>query len=126
MALAGNPFKKDQFPSYRDWEEVLFLFLATQLKDPDVEEWNRLAQDPSAKEHAAFMSLQAANFAHAKKLPSEQKLLSVYPTLMNEKPSLSRYKDWVSKRWCDENRLVHGLQFALDHHVSVTTHRLVA
>ncbi|HEX7645804.1 MAG TPA: hypothetical protein VF450_00175 [Noviherbaspirillum sp.] len=124
--MSANPFRKEDFSSYRIWEEALILFLLRQLQHPDVLEWLAVAEDAETRENAAFLSLHLANLAYIQHAKQEEGLRQVYETLMHQPPHLPAYRRWLSKRWIDYCRLTDALKYAIQHNVSPDTHRLVA
>ncbi|MDB5822927.1 MAG: hypothetical protein JWR21_1631 [Herminiimonas sp.] len=112
MATA-NPFKKSDKAPYREWEESLLLFLLTQLSNPDVEEWRKVAIDKESRRSAAFMAYQLSNFALCRRLPAESALRSVYKELTGIDMVLSDYRGWLDQNWISPSRLTASLDSGL-------------
>jgi hypothetical protein len=124
--MIGNPFKKDAFPSFREWEQELVFFLLEQLQDPSTSAWESLVVDEESRECAAFMSHQLANVAYLKHLPAEAELRLVFQKLMGKPIDQRALRSWLARRWVDQSRFHATLDFALKNKLSRLTHSMVA
>jgi hypothetical protein len=120
-----NPFKKDAFPSFREWEQELVFFLLEQLQDPSTSAWESLVVDEESRECAAFMSHQLANVAYLKHLPAEAELRLVFQKLMGKPIDQRALRSWLARRWVDQSRFHATLDFALKNKLYRLTHSMV-
>jgi hypothetical protein len=120
-----NPFKKDAFPSFREWEQELVFFLLEQLQDPSTSAWEPLVVDEESRECAAFMSHQLANVAYLKHLPAEAELRLVFQKLMGKPIDQRALRSWLARRWVDQSRFHATLDFALKNKLYRLTHSMV-
>lgn len=58
---ANNPFEKESFATYRDWEENLIEFMAEQAKSPNLASWQKLSTSENTLENAACCATVLAN-----------------------------------------------------------------
>ena len=123
--MAASPFKKDAFPSFREWEQELVFFLMEQLQAPSYGAWESLAVDVESRECAAFMSHQLANMAYLKHFSAEAELRLVFQKLMGKPIDQSALRTWLARRWVDQSRFHATLDSALKNNLSSTTHSLV-
>lgn len=123
--MAANPFKKDAFPSFREWEQELVFFLMEQLQTPSFSGWKALVVDEESRECAAFMSHQLANVAYLKHLSAEAELRLVFQQLMGKPIDESTLRTWLARRWVDQSRFHATLDSALKNNLSRITHSLV-
>jgi hypothetical protein len=123
--MTANPFRKDAFPSFREWEQELVFFLLEQLQVPSTSAWKSLAVDEESCECAPFMSHQLANVAYLKHLPAEAELRLVFQKLMGKPIDRPALLSWLARRWVDQSRLHATLDFALKNRLSRNTHSLV-
>ncbi|MFC3110899.1 hypothetical protein ACFOFO_23585 [Undibacterium arcticum] len=123
--MAANPFKKDDFPTFREWEQELAFFLLDQLRAPSTDGWQALAVDNESKRNAAFMAYQLSNFALVKGMPAEATLRPVFEFLLRRPLSLPEFAEWLSQKWVDQSRLSETLNTCLKDGVSRETHSLV-
>jgi hypothetical protein len=124
--MAGNPFKKEAFPSFREWEQELVFFLMEQLQSPSYSAWESMVDDDASRECAAFMSHQLANVAYLRQLPAEAELRLVFHKLMGKSIDESALRSWLGHRWLDHSRFHATLETALKNRLSRQTHTLVA
>lgn len=124
--MDANPFKKDTFPSFREWEQELVFFSIEQLQAPRYDAWRSQAVDGESMECAAFMSQQLANVAYLKGLPSEAELRLVYRKMMGKPIDESSLRSWLAQHWVDQARFHATLDSALKNQISRQTHSLVA
>lgn len=59
--MANNPFEKESFATYRDWEETLIKFMAEQAKSPSLDSWQKLSTSTKTLEIAACCATVLAN-----------------------------------------------------------------
>jgi hypothetical protein len=123
--MAANPFKKDAFLSFREWEQELVFFLVEQLQEPSCCAWKALVIDEESRECAAFMSHQLANVAYIRHLSAEAELRLVFPGLMGKPIDESALRAWLARRWVDQSRFHATLDSALKNNLSRITHTLV-
>jgi hypothetical protein len=123
--MAANLFKKDAFPSFREWEQELVFFSMEQLLAPSSSAWESLVVDDDSRECAAFMSHQLANVAYLRHLPAEGELRLVFQKLMGKPIDESALRSWLSRRWLDHSRFNATLDFALKNKLSRIAHSLV-
>ena len=124
--MAANPFRKDAFPSFREWEQELVFFSIEQLQAPSYGAWESLAEDDASRECAAFMSHHLANVAYLRHLPAEAALRPVFQALMGKPIDESALRSWIATHWLDYPRFHAALETALKNQVSRQTHTLVA
>lgn len=123
--MAANPFKKDAFPSFREWEQELVFFFVEQLQAPSYSAWESSVVDEESRECAAFMSHQLANVAYLRHLPAEAELRLVFQKLMGKPIDESELRSWLGRRWLDQSRFHATLETALKNRLSRLTHTLV-
>jgi hypothetical protein len=123
--MAGNPFKKEAFPSFREWEQELVFFLMEQLQSPSYSAWESMVDDDASRECAAFMSHQLANVAYLRQLPAEAELRLVFQKLMGKPIDESALRSWLGHRWLDHSRFHAALETALKNRLLRQTHTLV-
>jgi hypothetical protein len=122
----GNPFRKGDFATAREWEQALIFFLLEQLRSPDPAAWHALAADEESRLCAAFMAHQLSNIALVRRMPSEPLLASVFPALMGRAVELQDLRAWFAMKWIDQSRLHATLDAALRQGVARETHSLLA
>jgi hypothetical protein len=123
--MTANPFKKNAYPSFREWEQELVFFLVEQLQAPSYSAWESLVVDPESRESAAFMSHQLSNVAYLKHLSAEAELRLVFQKLMGKPINESALRTWLARRWVDQSRFHATLDSALKYNLSRITHTLV-
>ncbi len=124
--MAANPFKKDAFPSFREWEQGLIFFSVEQLRAPSYSAWEKLAVDNETRVCAAFMSHQLANEAFLRHLPAEAELRLVFPKLMGKPIDETALRAWLARHWVNQVRFHATLGTTLKNQLSRETHSLVA
>jgi hypothetical protein len=123
--MTANPFKKEAFPSFREWEQELVFFLVEQLQAPSSSAWKSLIVDEESRECAAYMSHQLANVAYLKHLPAEAELRLMFQKLMGKPIDQHALRSWLARRWVDQSRFHATLDFALKNNLSRSTHSMV-
>ncbi|MET0963033.1 MAG: hypothetical protein ABWY05_09485 [Noviherbaspirillum sp.] len=124
--MAANPFKKESFPSFREWEQELVFFSVEQLHSPSYSAWESQAVDNASRECAAFLSHQLANVAYLKHLSAENELRPIYQRLMGKPINESDLRFWLARHWLDQSRFHATLDTALKNQLSRLTHVHVA
>jgi hypothetical protein len=123
--MVANPFKKDAFPSFREWEQELVFFSMGQLQIPSYTAWASHVVDDESRACAAFISHQLANVAYLKQLPSETELRLVFQKLMGKPIDESALRSWLTQHWVDQSRFRATLDTALKNQLYRLTHTLV-
>lgn len=124
--MIANPFKKESFPSFREWEQELIFFLVEQLQSPMYSAWESHVVDDASRECAAFLSHQLANVAYLKHFSTEAELRLVYQKLMGKAINEGDLRLWLARHWLDHSRFHATLDTALKNQLSRLTHVHVA
>lgn len=101
--MADNPFKKNQYASYRAWEEVLTDFLVAQAKNPQPSGWVSFSMDPETKEAATYSALVLHGMLEGKPnyRKSADEAYATYKTLAARENNTAGFQAWLRTGWLD-------------------------
>lgn len=99
-----NPFQKDKFVCYRDWEDELVNFFVAEAKMPNLENWVALSDMLNAKDNVTYSALLLSNLLETKVgfKVSSAKLFEVYKALKNadnKDNNHQNFESWLHTGW---------------------------
>lgn len=106
-ASSANPFRRDNFAAYRDWEAALFAFFAEQVEHPCTEDWKRYADDEATSLATRGSAVFLANLVAARRPESASALYRVTKELGGM--SASTVEQWLRTGWLDVGRTSSAL-----------------
>ena len=113
--MNANPFVKDQFKCYRDWEDALVAFLSHEARDPSMDRWLEVGADERAKEAATFCALLLGNLLTKKAgfVSAGEKAYEAYAQLSGGLTSAREYEQWFRTGWLNVSRAADALSAKL-------------
>lgn len=112
--MDANPFVKEAFSSYREWEEALLQFLVSESKNPNVENWKLFAINNETKKTACFTALFLSNIMPQQTADGEaDALYRVYEELKILSSEPKEFEAWYKTGWLNVSRITHMLKVAL-------------
>jgi len=111
----NNPFCKESFPTYRDWEDTLLDFFVTEANNPKLSDWEKMAQssDPKTVAYSALL-LSCLVQSKPKVAHSSAALLDVCQKLGGKTDhDLVDYNAWLKTNWVNVARIANRLKSEL-------------
>ncbi len=110
-----NPFRKEAFPTYRDWEDALLRFFVKEAKAPQVADWEALARSADRRT-VAFSALLLSCLVESKPTVSRSSavLHQVYRQL--SVGGMREYNAWLREDWLNVARVANRFKAELRHH----------
>jgi hypothetical protein len=114
--MNANPFEKEQFQCYRDWEGSLVEFLSREARKPNVRNWLPLATRLETKKAAAFSALLLCNLVENKPSfrVSVNTLYEIYRA-MNVEGGAKNFEKWLRTGWLNVARVANMIDAELKH-----------
>lgn len=108
-----NPFKKETFSTYRDWEKILIMFMGVQARNPDLSAWQELIVSEETLEIAYGCAIVLANLITYDFPKQSSKLFQISSDL---KPTdAQELEAWLHKGWLNIADVQDSLQAILTH-----------
>lgn len=109
--IVSNPFEKNSFATYRDWEETLTEFMAEQAKSPDLASWQKLSTSAKTLETAACCATVLANLIDYDFPSQSRSLFQIAEQLkIVTTPDLEK---WLRSGWLNIGSVKNSLQAVL-------------
>ena len=108
----SNPFEKESFVKYRDWEESLVEFMTEQAENPNLLLWQRLATSEKALDNACCCAIILANSIEYYNDEQSRKLLQISDQLKDI--TADGFNTWIGSGWLDLPNIESSLQVLLD------------
>ena len=108
----SNPFEKESFVKYRDWEESLVEFMAEQAKNPNLLSWQQLIRSEKALDNACCCAIILANSIEYYYYEQSRKLFQISDQLKDI--TTDGLNTWIRSGWLDLPSIESGLQVLLD------------
>ena len=114
--MGTNPFEKNEFGCYRDWEESLVNFFIKQSTCPVAAEWLFFVVDDESQKKAAFCALLLSNLLENKTgyRETSDKVGEVYAILKNESIGAIQYGEWLRAGWLNVPRIADVIKLRLE------------
>lgn len=112
-----NPFCKESFPTYRDWEDALLCFFVAEANQPRLSDWEELARSADPK-NVAFSALLLSCLVKSKPevSTSSSALVEVCQKLGGKTDrDLVDYNAWLRTNWINVARIANRLKAELTH-----------
>jgi len=112
-----NPFCKESFPTYRDWEDALVYFFVTEANHPRLDDWEKMARSADPK-NVAFSALLLSCLVQSKPKVSKSStvLFDVCQKLGGETDhDLVDYNAWLRTDWVNVARIANRFKSELAH-----------
>jgi hypothetical protein len=112
-----NPFCKESFATYRDWEDTLLRFFVAEANHPRLSDWEELAlsADPLCLAYSALL-LSCLVQSKPKVSKSSAVLLDVCQKLGGKTDhDLVDYNAWIQTNWLNVSRIANRLKAELAH-----------
>ena len=108
----SNPFEKESFVRYRDWEESLVEFMAEQAKNPNLLSWQQLVTSEKALDNACCCAVILANLIEYDYYEQSHKLFQISEHL--KAITTRELNTWIGSGWLDLPSIESSLQALLD------------
>ena len=108
----SNPFEKESFVRYRDWEESLVEFMAEQAKNPNLLSWQRLATSEKALDNACCCAIILANSIEYDYHEQSHKLFQISEQIKDI--TTGELNTWIRSGWLDLPSIESSLQVLLN------------
>ena len=108
--MANNPFEKESFATYRDWEENLIKFMAEQAKNPTLASWQELSTSAKTLEIAACCAIVLANLIDYDFPKQSRSLFQIAKQL--KAVTTPEFDKWLRSGWlniADVNGSLHAV-----------------
>jgi hypothetical protein len=110
-----NPFCKESFPTYRDWEDALLCFFVTEAINPKFSDWEALAQSAEPK-NVAYSALILSCVVQSK--PKVAKSYAVLRDICKKlggktDHDLVEFNEWIHTNWVNVPRMANRLKAKL-------------
>lgn len=108
--MANNPFEKESFATYRDWEENLIKFMAEQAKSPNLASWQELSTSAKTLEVAACCATVLANLIDYDFPKQSRSLFQIAEQL--KAVTTPEFDKWLRSGWlniADVNDSLHAV-----------------
>jgi len=119
-ARFDNPFRKEDFQNYRDWEDTLLSFLVNEANHPRSNNWEEMARSADQK-NVAYSALLLSCLVQSKPkvARSSPVLVDVCQKLGGELDhDLVDYNAWLQTNWVNVARIAGRLKTELAHQFS--------
>jgi len=116
-ARFDNPFRKEDFPNYRDWEDALLSFFVKEANHPRSNNWEEMARsaDPKTVAYSALL-LSCLVQSKPKVAHSSLVLVDVCQKLGGKLDhDLVDYNAWLKTGWVNVPRIAGRLKTELAH-----------
>ena len=110
-SCVNNPFEKESFVKYRDWEESLVEFMAEQAKNPNLLSWQQLIRSEKALDNACCCAIILANSIEYEYSEQSRKLFQISDQL--KKIATDEFNTWLQSGWLDLPSTESSLQVLL-------------
>lgn len=110
VQTANNPFEKESFATYRDWEEHLIEFMAEQAKNPNLASWQKLNTSAKTLEIAACCATVLANLIDNDFPKQSRSLFQIAEQL--KAMTTPEFDKWLRSGWlniADVNDSLHAV-----------------
>ncbi|OIR05985.1 hypothetical protein GALL_117820 [mine drainage metagenome] len=116
--MGANPFNKQQFNAYRDWEQSLVEFFVREAKKPNMVNWLSMVNGADSPRSVAYSALLLSNLVSSKPnyTESAKALYSVYERLTEQRGNASEFEEWLHSDWLNVSRVANMFKAELMHH----------
>lgn len=108
---SNNPFNKESFARYRDWEASLTGFMAEQAQNPCLASWQQLITSNQSLDCACCCALILASSIEYQYPEQSHQLRQIAAQLKDITPD--EFKTWLQSGWLDVVSLENSLHAEL-------------
>jgi len=119
-ARFDNPFRKESYPTYRDWEDALLDFFVKEANQPKLDNWEEMALSADSK-NVAYSALLLSCLVQSKPKValSSPVLVDVCQKLGGKTDhDLVEYNAWLQTNWVNVARIAGRFRTELAHQFS--------
>jgi len=107
-----NPFCKESFLTYRDWEDALLCFFVTEANNPRFSDWEKMTRSADPK-NVAYSALLLSCLVQSR--PKVSKSSSVLVDVCRDlggktDQNLVDYNAWLQTNWLNVCRIANRLK----------------
>ena len=112
--MLDNPFIKENYECYRDWEDALMAFFLSEAKNPSYLNWVKFSNDCNEDDHVVYSALFLSNLLETNSDYKEQssKLYAIYKAIGTEQCGQD-FNGWLKSGWLDLVRVASSLKSKL-------------